>query len=88
MNYTIDLSSQASKDLDKLDRPTRQRVARRIDELGADPFDPRISQALTNIADLRKSRVGGWRIIFRVDRGELVVLVLMIARRGQVYQRI
>ena len=36
-----------------MDRPTRQRVAKRIDELVADPLNPRISQSLINAAGLR-----------------------------------
>lgn len=88
MTYSLDLSDQAAKDLDKMDRPIRQRVAKRIDELVADPMNPRISQSLTNAANLRKSRVGGWRILFTVDSGHLVVCVVTIARRGQVYKRI
>jgi mRNA interferase RelE/StbE len=62
-------------------------MVRRFEELRQDPFNSRISAPLTNKGDLRKSRIGGWRIIFRVDRGELSVLVLTIDRRGQVYKR-
>jgi mRNA interferase RelE/StbE len=62
-------------------------VLERLDQLAANPFDPRIAEPLTNKGALRKSRVGGWRIIFRVEREILEVPVITIARRGQVYQR-
>lgn len=88
MIYQIRFADHAAKDLDRLDRDMRQRVAKRLEQLAKDPFDARLSSALTNKAGLRKSRIGGWRIIFTVDGGQLVVLVLMIGRRGQVYQRI
>lgn len=78
MSYTLDLSDQAAKNLDRLDRPTRQRVAKRIDELVADSMGPRISRPLTGVGNLRKSRIGGWRIIFTVDRGRFAVYVVAI----------
>jgi mRNA interferase RelE/StbE len=86
MGYEIRLSNRAARDLDRLDRPTQRRMDRRFEQLREDPFDPRLTDALTNLEGLRKSRVGGWRIIFRVD-GNLV-FVVTIERRGQVYQRI
>ena len=61
---------------------------RRLEELAEDPFDPRISAPLTGVGNLRKSRLGGWRIIYEVLDETRVVLVAMIERRGQVYKRI
>jgi mRNA-degrading endonuclease RelE of RelBE toxin-antitoxin system len=52
------------------------------------PYDPRLSTPLTGLADLRKSRVGAWRIIYKVDEGKIIVDVVMIERRGQVYKRL
>jgi mRNA interferase RelE/StbE len=48
---------------------------------------------LTNAVDqkggsLRKSRVGGWRIIFSVDTSARAVQVVTVEPRGQVYHRI
>jgi mRNA interferase RelE/StbE len=86
MKYIIRLSNRAERDLDRLDRPTRKRVDRRLEQLAEDPFDPRLSAALTNQGELRKSRVGGWRVIFKVEGTD--VFVVTIERRGQVYQRI
>lgn len=86
MKYQIRLSKRAERDLDGLDRTTRQRMDRRLEQLAADPFDPRLTGPLTNQGGLRKSRVGGWRIIFIVEAPD--VFVVTIERRGQVYQRI
>jgi mRNA-degrading endonuclease RelE of RelBE toxin-antitoxin system len=43
---------------------------------------------LTNQGGLRRSHVGGWRIIFAVDEEGRTVDVVTIERRGQVYHRI
>jgi mRNA interferase RelE/StbE len=60
----------------------------RLDQIAEEPRGPRFSSALTNQGGLKKSRVGGWRIIFAVDEQARLVNVVTIERRGQVYQRI
>jgi mRNA interferase RelE/StbE len=88
VNYQIRLSNRAAKDLDRLARGTQERILNRLDQLAEAPGDPRLSSRLTNQGGLRKSRVGGWRIIFSVNEGGGAVEIVTIERRGQVYQRI
>ncbi len=86
MSYRVGISHEAEKILDRLDRPTEQRIRARIAQLANDPFDPRLSAQLAERAGVRKSRVGGWRILFTVDRAEMVVYIATIDTRGQVYK--
>ena len=88
MTYEVLLSHRAAKDLDRLNRETQQRMVRRLEQIGEAPHDMRFSNMLTNQGGLRRSRVGGWRIIFVVDQQRRIVDVLTIERRGQVYNRI
>jgi mRNA interferase RelE/StbE len=88
VKYPVSLSSRAQRDFGRLDKPTQRRVVRRLEEVAEDPYNPRISAPLTGVGNLRKSRVGGWRIIYEVLDETRVVLVAMIERRGQVYKRI
>lgn len=88
MIFKLAISNEAAKALARLDRRAKQRMAQRFEELRQDPFNARISAPLTHKDGLRKSRIGGWRIIYTLDRDELNVLILTVARRGQVYQRI
>jgi mRNA interferase RelE/StbE len=60
----------------------------RIAELADAPYDPKLSIKLTNQGGLRRSRVGGWRIIFLVNDKAKELSVVMIERRGQVYERV
>ncbi len=61
---------------------------RRLEQLAQDPHNARFSMPLTHQGALRRSRVGGWRIIFTVDDEDRLLNVVMIERRGQVYQRV
>jgi mRNA interferase RelE/StbE len=88
VKYPVRLSSRAVKDLDRLNRDVQERMMNRLDRLAEDPFDSRLSAPLTNQGSLRKSRVGGWRIIYTVNEPNLTVDVVTIERRGQVYRRI
>ncbi|MGD0012932.1 MAG: type II toxin-antitoxin system RelE/ParE family toxin [Bryobacteraceae bacterium] len=86
MTWTVDLAREAEKVLDRLDRPTERRIRARFLLLAEDPFGPRLSSPLTERAGVRKSRVGGWRILFTVDRDSRVIHVATIDTRGQVYR--
>lgn len=63
-----------------------QRIRARFLQLAEDPFDPRLSAQLADRAGVRKSRVGGWRILFTVDRDAKVLSVVTVDTRGQVYK--
>jgi len=88
VKYRIELSNRASRDLDRLSRDVQERMIQRLEQIAEAPYDARLSGPLTNREGLRKSRVGGWRIIFSVNHSDRLLNVVMIERRGQVYQRI
>ena len=86
MNYRVNVAHEAEKVLDRLDRHTERRIGQRLVQLAEDPFDPRLSAPLTERAGMRKSRVGGWRILFMVDREAKLIYVLTVDTRGQAYR--
>jgi len=86
VSYHVSLSLEAEKALDRVDRMMEERLRARFEQLVPDPFDPRLSSALIHRAGVRKSRVGGWRILFTVDREARVIYVATIDTRGQVYK--
>ena len=68
MIYRVVIAREAEKLLDRLDRPTERRIRACLVQLAEEPFDPRLSSPLAERDGVRKSRVGGWRILFTVDR--------------------
>ena len=86
MNFRVSVVHEAEKILDRLDRLTEQRVRARFVQLAVDPFDSRLSAPLADRPGIRKSRVGGWRVLFTVDREAKVLYILTVDTRGQVYK--
>jgi mRNA interferase RelE/StbE len=88
VKFEVRLSDRAAKDIDRLNRKTQLRMLSRLDRIAEAPYEPRFSSGLSHLGGLRKSRIGGWRIIFSVDEAGKIVNVVTVERRGQVYHRI
>ena len=86
MKYTVAISRPAEKALDRMDRSLEHRMRERFRALAENPYDPRISDWMVERPGARKSRVGGWRILYTVDRGQLVIFIMTVDTRGQVYK--
>jgi mRNA interferase RelE/StbE len=80
------VAHEAEKVLGRIDGPMERRIRNRFVQLAEDPFDPRLSAPLVERAGIRKSRVGGWRILFTADRDAKVIYILTIDTRGRVYK--
>jgi mRNA interferase RelE/StbE len=82
--YSIELKPSAVRDMQRLPRSMQTRVAQRIDALANDPF-PRGSK-LEAQGDLRRIRVSNYRVIYQVRHETLVVFVIRVKHRGDVYR--
>ena len=88
MTFRLRVSRDALRYLRRLDAPSQERIAQRIDQLLDDPLAPRLGKPLRGQTDLRAARVGGWRLLYAVDRESQTVTVERIAQRGQVYRNL
>lgn len=87
-DYELRFSANARKRIAALDRPTKERILARLEELRGNPFEPRTSSELVGQSGLRRSRVGLWRIVYEVDQAARAIDVLVVQPRGQVYKRL
>ena len=84
--YKVALARQAEKVLDRLDRVTEKRIRDRLKDLSLNPFDPRISKDIIMEECKNYSRVGDWRVIFRVEVQESIIFVTAIQHRSKAYR--
>lgn len=85
MAYRIEFTPRADREFRALERSIQVRLRRRIDSLAENPF-PQGIKKLAGEEDLYRLRVGDYRIIYQVQRKRLVVLVVGVGHRGDVYR--
>jgi len=83
--YEILLERRARKTLAALDPPVRRRVAARIDELAAEPRPKGVVEVKGRPGVLR-IRAGDYRVLYEVRDQQLVVLVIDIGHRREIYR--
>jgi mRNA interferase RelE/StbE len=89
MVWRVELSAQALRNLDALDRQVARRILTYLHERVARLEDPRsVGEALkgARLGEFWKYRVGDYRVISRIEDGELLVLVVRIGNRREVYR--
>ncbi|CAD6490699.1 MAG: ParE toxin of type II toxin-antitoxin system, parDE [Candidatus Argoarchaeum ethanivorans] len=84
--YRVLLHRNAAKVYEKLDEKTVARINKNIDSLKGNPFyGKNIKRLRGELQGRYRLRVGGYRIIYRVDEGEKAVIIEDIGLRGNVY---
>ena len=84
MTWRIEFRPSARSELLALDRPVQARILRRLDRLAADPRTAANVKALSD--GTLRMRVGDWRVIYTLHDDVLLVLVLRVGHRGEVYR--
>ena len=84
--YKITYTTQAAKALFKMPRNTSQLLREKIERVAVDPF-----ASIPNAKKLQgrsgyRLRVGDWRVIYEINNDQVVIIVIKIAPRGEVYQ--
>lgn len=82
--YTVEVSGDAERELEKLPKKDIERIIKKIESL-ADAPRPRGCEKLGG-SDYRV-RVGNYRIVYSVEDDKLVVLVIDIGARKDIYRR-
>lgn len=83
--HSIEYTKQAVKALASMPATIRVVVQSKIEALAADPMGAANVKKLVGRPGYRL-RVGDWRVIYTLDSGRLVILVLDIGARGGVYK--
>ena len=84
MRFSIKIKESALRDLGRISRPDRERIVSGIDALADNPYQGRALKG--ELSGLRRTRVGDYRIIYEVYKEDVIVLVLRIRHRRDVYR--
>jgi mRNA interferase RelE/StbE len=85
--YRIEFTPRAEREFKSLDGSARGRIKQRIDSLAEKPYAPGIKK-IEGEHELYRLRVGDYRILYQVKERILLVLIVRIGHRREVYRRI
>lgn len=85
MSYRIDYLPGILRSIQRFPKQVQRRIVERIGALGENPRAPG-SIKLTG-ENAYRVRVGDYRIIYTIQDDVLIVLVIDIGHRGEVYRR-
>jgi len=86
--WAVEFDDRARRELRKLDVKAQKVILRYLRERVAGSSDPRqFGKPLRmNLAGLWRYRIGDYRLICRIEEHRLVVLVLKVGHRREVYE--
>jgi mRNA interferase RelE/StbE len=84
--YSVEIESTARKCLNGVDPLHRARILRVLAALEHDPRPPGARQ-LAGSDGLWRVRVGDYRVIYSIEDRRLVVIVIRVGHRREVYRR-
>lgn len=84
MKWSVRIKRSAQKELQAIAKPERLQIAAAIDGLGENPY--RGSALKGDLSGLRRVRVGTYRVIYEIRENELIVLVITVGHRRNVYR--
>ncbi len=85
MTYRITLSPMAARQLRKLDAGVRRRIQAALELLAEQPRPPSATRLVGGAGEWRV-RTGDYRIVYEIEDERLLILVLRIGHRREVYE--
>ena len=85
MSYRITLTKAAARELAAVPKPVLKRIDACITGLANDPLPPGVKK-LKNSNGMYRVRVSDYRIVYRIEQEVLVILIVRIGHRREVYR--
>lgn len=86
MTYEVALTPAAARQLRKFEPQVRRRVQAAIELLAEDPRPPTSTRLVGGAGEWRV-RTGDYRIVYEIEENRLLVLILNVGHRREIYQR-
>jgi mRNA interferase RelE/StbE len=85
VTYQIELTRGALKQLKKLPTDIKERIDLKIQELAVNPRPDRVKKLESELS-LYRIRVGDYRVIYQIQDDVLLVIVVKVKHRREVYR--
>ena len=85
MSYRIAVKRSAAKALKKIPKPDRKRIIEKIDGLAENLPNPDTTKMKGN-NPFHKIRVGDYRIVYEIQDDILLILIVKIGHRKDIYR--
>jgi mRNA interferase RelE/StbE len=85
VTYRISLSPAAARQLRKFDPQVRRRIQGVLELLAVEPRPPAATRLVGGAGEWRV-RTGDYRIVYEIGDQELLVLVLRVGHRREIYR--
>lgn len=86
MTYQVVLSPSATRQLRKFDPDARRRIQAVLELVAENPRPPAATRLVGGAGEWRV-RTGDYRVIYEIHERQLLVLVLRMGHRREVYER-
>ena len=87
MKYRIKFQRSAAKALKKIPKPNRKRIGKKIDSL-AENLPSQDTTKMKGNNPFHKVRVGDYRIIYEIQDDVLVILIVKVGHRKDIYRNL
>lgn len=84
--YTIEYSKDIEKDLSKLPKADVKKIVAKIDRLSKNPRPSGVEPLQGRLKGLCRIRSGNYRIVYQIIDDRIMVLVVRISHRREVYR--
>jgi len=84
--HQIVFTKETAKSLQKMPRNVAKLIREKLEAIAANPYPDHPTAKKLQGRNGYRLRVGDWRVIYEIQNDQLVILVLRVAPRGEVYR--
>jgi mRNA interferase RelE/StbE len=87
LKYRIEVKRSAAKAIKKIQKPDRRRISEKIDSLADELPSPEVTK-MKGDNPFHRIRVGDYRIIYEIQDEVLVILIVKVGHRKDIYRNL
>jgi len=84
--YKISYSKEAEKSLLRMPRNTAKLIREKLEAIAANPYADHSNAKKLQGREGYRLRIGDWRVVYKVQNEQLIIIVMKVASRGEVYK--